>query len=214
MLDAALLRYSHPPSSFNYAVIRPGRLDRLVYVPLPDLLSREKVLQVHLRHLPLQKVPDDVWTVIPTARVIERRSVEFLPKRTDDGKSSIADGTLSGEKERDDDDSFISISSIEEKPQSMNKPAELDERELFIRELSKRTSGYSGAELAMVCREAAMMALRERIELLEKKKQEKEGKVMINWRHCMACLDIVKPRIPMSTIKFYENYQNRTTTHH
>jgi len=32
------------------ALLRPGRFDRLIYVPLPDLSSREKILNVYLRN--------------------------------------------------------------------------------------------------------------------------------------------------------------------
>lgn len=43
MLDAALLR--------------PGRFDRLVYVPPPDEKARLEILKIHTRHMPLA---DDV----------------------------------------------------------------------------------------------------------------------------------------------------------
>lgn len=34
------------------ALVRPGRFDRQVYVPLPDIRGREQVLLVHMRHIP------------------------------------------------------------------------------------------------------------------------------------------------------------------
>ena len=39
------------------ALMRPGRLDRIVYVPLPDQPTRHKILNVHTRKKP---VDDDV----------------------------------------------------------------------------------------------------------------------------------------------------------
>ncbi|VAW33961.1 Cell division protein FtsH [hydrothermal vent metagenome] len=44
------------------ALLRPGRFDRQVMVPLPDVRGREKILQVHAQKI---KVSDDVdWSVI------------------------------------------------------------------------------------------------------------------------------------------------------
>ena len=41
------------PDVLDPALLRPGRFDRQVVVPLPDLLGREQILQVHLKKLPL-----------------------------------------------------------------------------------------------------------------------------------------------------------------
>merc|ERR1712226_1584956 len=41
------------PDMMDQALLRPGRLDRVVYVPLPDLATRKKVLQVHTRKIPI-----------------------------------------------------------------------------------------------------------------------------------------------------------------
>lgn len=39
------------------ALMRPGRFDRLIYVPPPDLEARLEILQIHTRQMPLA---DDV----------------------------------------------------------------------------------------------------------------------------------------------------------
>ena len=38
-------------------MLRPGRLDRLVYVPLPDVKTREEIFRLRLKSVPLA---DDV----------------------------------------------------------------------------------------------------------------------------------------------------------
>ncbi|EAY21307.1 ATPase, AAA family protein [Trichomonas vaginalis G3] len=65
-----------------------------------------------------------------------------------------------------------------------------------IDELSKRTEGYSGAEIAAVCRESAMNALREEppADIVEK-------------RHIEKALETVKPRTPKSLLDFYANFE-------
>lgn len=41
------------PDVLDPALLRPGRFDRQVVVPLPDILGREQILKVHLRKIPV-----------------------------------------------------------------------------------------------------------------------------------------------------------------
>lgn len=45
------------PDVLDPALLRPGRFDRQITVPLPDVLGREQILKVHMRKVPLS---DDV----------------------------------------------------------------------------------------------------------------------------------------------------------
>lgn len=45
------------PDVLDPALLRPGRFDRQVHVPLPDIRGREQILKVHMRKVPLD---DDV----------------------------------------------------------------------------------------------------------------------------------------------------------
>jgi len=47
------------PDVLDPALLRPGRFDRQVYVPLPDIRGREQILKVHMRKVP---VAEDVNT--------------------------------------------------------------------------------------------------------------------------------------------------------
>ncbi|MGA7964395.1 MAG: ATP-dependent zinc metalloprotease FtsH [Gammaproteobacteria bacterium] len=49
------------PDVLDPALLRPGRFDRQVVVPLPDVRGREQILKVHMRKLPLA---DDVQPMI------------------------------------------------------------------------------------------------------------------------------------------------------
>ena len=42
------------PDIIDPAVIRPGRLDQLIYIPLPDLASRLAIFKAALRKAPLE----------------------------------------------------------------------------------------------------------------------------------------------------------------
>ncbi len=48
-----LISATNRPDVLDPALLRPGRFDRQVVVPLPDLKGREGILKVHVRHTPL-----------------------------------------------------------------------------------------------------------------------------------------------------------------
>jgi len=44
---------TNAPGIIDTALLRPGRLDQLIYIPLPDLYSRESILKAMLKSTPL-----------------------------------------------------------------------------------------------------------------------------------------------------------------
>ena len=50
-----VLAATNRPDVLDPALLRPGRFDRQVVVPLPDILGREQILKVHLRKLAIVK---------------------------------------------------------------------------------------------------------------------------------------------------------------
>jgi len=57
-----LVSATNRPDVLDPALLRPGRFDRQVVVPLPDVKGREKILQVHTRKTPLS--PDVDFSVV------------------------------------------------------------------------------------------------------------------------------------------------------
>jgi len=86
--DVVLIAATNRVDIVDPALLRPGRIDRLIHVPMPDEETRSRIFEIHLEGKPLS---DDI----------------------------------------------------------------------FIPSLAKKTEGYSGADIEAVCREAAMLALRE-----------------------------------------------------
>jgi cell division protease FtsH len=64
-----LIAATNRPDVLDPALLRPGRFDRQVVVPNPDVLGREKILKVHMRKVPLAKNVE--------ARVIARGTPGF-----------------------------------------------------------------------------------------------------------------------------------------
>ncbi len=48
-----LVAATNRPDVLDPALLRPGRFDRQIVVPLPDIIGREKILKVHMRNVPL-----------------------------------------------------------------------------------------------------------------------------------------------------------------
>ena len=112
------------PDMIDQALLRPGRLDRVVFVPLPDLGTRRKILTVHTRSKPLCQDVD-------------------------------------------------------------------------LEAVAARTDGYSGAEIAAVCNEAALAALEENAEASE-----------VNEKHFDVALSHLKPRISKDLLTIYAKFQS------
>ena len=114
------------PDLLDPALLRPGRFDRLVYVPPPDYNARLQIFKVHTRKLP-----------------------------------------LAGDVNLD--------------------------------ELARRTEGYTGADIAAVCREASLIALRERY-----RSTGTLDVVKVGMEHFIKALEKVPPSLSKSDIEMYE----------
>ena len=53
MQDIVVIAATNRPDMVDGAVIRPGRFDRLIYVPEPDDKSRQAILQLYTKNMPL-----------------------------------------------------------------------------------------------------------------------------------------------------------------
>ena len=128
--DVIIIAATNRPDLVDPALLRPGRLDRLIYIPAPNREERKKIFEVHLRGKPLA---DDV---------------------------------------------------------------NLDD-------LARRTEGYVGADIEAICREAAMMALREHLSSVVADKYIKDSteNIIIRKEHFEQALKRVKPTTTPKTLK-------------
>ena len=62
------------PDVLDPALLRPGRFDRQVVVPLPDVRGREQILRVHMRKVPLAEDVKPGVHRARHARILRRRS--------------------------------------------------------------------------------------------------------------------------------------------
>ena len=53
--DVVIIGATNRPDMIDQALLRPGRFDKLLYVPVPDLEARREIFRIHLKDRPLQK---------------------------------------------------------------------------------------------------------------------------------------------------------------
>ncbi|MDI6639448.1 MAG: CDC48 family AAA ATPase [Methanocellales archaeon] len=132
--DVVVLAATNRPDMVDPALLRPGRLDRLIYIQPPDEAEREKIFSIHLEGKPLSK-------------------------------------------------------------------------DIDIKGLAKNTSGYVGADIEAICREATMLALREFIQSGVEQEHIKEGakNIVIKKEHLDAAMKKVKPTVSRATFEKFED---------
>ncbi|MFP3286294.1 MAG: CDC48 family AAA ATPase [Acidilobus sp.] len=123
--NVVVLAATNRPDILDPALLRPGRFDRVIYVPPPDKEARKQILKIHTKKVPLANDVD------------------------------------------------------------LDRLAEL-------------TEGYTGADLAALVREAALLKLREKLE---------PGPV--EWRHFEQALKKVRPSLTRDDIARYEQMADR-----
>ena len=117
--DVTVIAATNRPDIIDPALLRPGRFDRLIYIPPPDKEARKEIFRIHTRKKPLANDVD-------------------------------------------------------------------------LDELAEKTEGYTGADIAAVCNEAVMAAIREYINK-GKVNKKKLKDIKISKKHFEEALEIVKP---------------------
>jgi len=127
--NVVVIAATNRPDIIDPALLRPGRLERIIEVPAPDLRERVEIFKVHTRNMPL--------------------------------------------------DSSVNLE-----------------------DLAIRTEGYTGADIAALCREAGLIALREKV-------LNGANKISVNQKHFELALKKVKPSITQEMIQFYKSWAEK-----
>jgi SpoVK/Ycf46/Vps4 family AAA+-type ATPase len=89
-----ILAATNTPWRVDDALRRPGRFDRVLFVPPPDASAREAILKIHLRDLPAEKLDlqkiarlSDRYSGADLRAVIERASERAIIQEMKTGRS-------------------------------------------------------------------------------------------------------------------------------
>ena len=139
--NVVVIGATNRPDMLDSALMRPGRFDRILLVDIPNDKSREKILEVHTKKMPITLEKEE-------AKEIERyfgKEAKFESLSKNNLVKSIAN--KEGVKEE----------------KTKYEISELSDREKLIHYLVKKTEGFVGADLENFVREAAIIALRKDI---------------------------------------------------
>lgn len=123
------------PDVLDHALLRPGRFDRQINVPLPDVGGREKILQVHTRNVPLDPSVD--------LKVIARGTPGFSGA---DLANLINEAALLAARQ---DHDAVTLSTLElAKDKVLMGP---ERKSMIIKEKDKKITAYHEAGHALLC---------------------------------------------------------------
>jgi len=131
-----LISATNRPDVLDPALLRPGRFDRQVVVPLPDILGREKILKVHLKKTPI--APD----VNPT--VLAKGTPGFSGA---DLENLVNEAALLGAKRNKEKVDMFDLEDAKDKVYMG-----LERKSKVIREEDRKTTAYHEAGHALVAR--------------------------------------------------------------
>jgi len=131
-----LISATNRPDVLDPALLRPGRFDRQVVVPLPDILGREKILKVYIKKTP---VAPDVNLV-----VLAKGTPGFSGA---DLENLVNEAALLGAKR---DKEKIDMSDLEDAKDKVYMG--LERKSKVIREEDRKTTAYHEGGHALVAR--------------------------------------------------------------
>ncbi|WP_457549913.1 CDC48 family AAA ATPase [Archaeoglobus sp.] len=176
--DVFVIAATNRPDMIDPALLRPGRIERHIYIPPPDKAGRKEIFKIHLRGKPLAFEDEDV-----------RKAVELL------------------KSENREFEKVKSVKDVEKLPNELRRKLEEKLRDVICEWLAEKTDGYTGADIEAVCREAGMLAIREAIKPGMTKEEAKEiaGKIRITKKHLEKAIEKIKPSLTKEDLKKYED---------
>jgi transitional endoplasmic reticulum ATPase len=171
--DVVVIAATNRPDIVDTALLRPGRFDRIILTPIPDHKARLEIFKVHTKGIPI---------------AIEENSQKIKNKRL------LAAKTIS----RASENGPATEIEIEEEKKGVLEREDIKSKEDLLNALAKKTDGCVGADIESLCRESAILALREDINTKE---------ILI--RHFESALEKVRPSVTKDVEKAYEELQNQ-----
>jgi cell division protease FtsH len=131
-----LISATNRPDVLDPALLRPGRFDRQVVVPLPDILGREKILKVHMKKTP--SAPDvNLVTLAKGTPGFSGADLENL----------VNEAALLGAKRNKEKIDMVDLEDAKDKVYMG-----LERKSKVIREEDRKTTAYHEAGHALVAR--------------------------------------------------------------
>ena len=173
--DVIIMGASNRPDIIDPALLRAGRFDRLVYIGEPDVKDREMILKIYLSRMPIEG--SVCYELLELTEGFDEPAFERLVEGLGTGRKVLAGelrtiiGTIE-KKETGGLERSYRRKLLFELLKQNNLVIDDPELDRFIRELARNTEGYVGSDLELICREAGMLALREKSTVISMKNFE------------------------------------------
>ncbi|CDU85153.1 ATPase [Plasmodium yoelii] len=199
--DVIILGATNRPDLIDPAALRPGRFDRIIYVPLPNYKSRFSILKKTLKLYKISDV-DNNGESLKMDNSIEQTQVEESENLQSQNEKHYFEGNIDSFNTKNmnpikseiskviENNKFTNkINSIEKENEKYNsndnnqkkpkrfttkKREKINDNSQLLELcyfLAKKTKKYSGAEIVNICREASICALRETLKIYNTEKK-------------------------------------------
>lgn len=215
--DVVFIAATNRPDLIDPGLLRPGRIDKMIYVPAPDEKAREAILGVHTRNASLAKDLKDTKEL--NAQI--KAGLDALRERTGtewsfsgaDLEGLIREASLlalqeNGFKNVPIKKETFELALEEVKPQSAANNSALDEKarlahlkeishtfefskDISLEDIAKKTKGFSKTDLGKVL--------------------EKASVVRVQKKHVKAALEKIRASISKETEEAYKEFKGHQT---
>lgn len=152
MAGVVVIGATNRPDIIDHGLLRAGRFDKLILIRAPDTLARYEIFKIHTKNMPLHVSKE---TVKEIEKELDQERIEELLEKPVLVKQSGSETTTAPHQE---------VSKIEKKHSHAPKGSHtkhLSDNEKLLYLLASITEGYSGADIEALCREAAMLSVRQ-----------------------------------------------------
>ncbi len=193
MNDVVIIAATNRPDIIDPALLRPGRFDRIILTPAPESKSRMSIFRVHTKKMPIDynSIPKD-W------KPSEDLEFDFTGREevlNVDSEQQVVSTKINDKKQKSSETNSSKDLKKEDKKDKI-KFKDLNEREKFLLYLAEKTENYVGADIEAICKEAAIIALREDLKAQD-----------IKLKHFDSAMEKVMPSVTKEVEKTYEEIQ-------
>ncbi|MBM3200191.1 AAA family ATPase [Candidatus Woesearchaeota archaeon] len=174
--DVVIIGATNRIDIIDPALLRTGRFDRLLVTEAPDIASRFEIFKIHAQGMPLVVSKEEIKGI---EEELKHEETKIISKMADDEAVKQSD-----------------VNKLKHKKFSFK---DLSDQGKLIYYLAYKTEGYTGSDIEAVCRESAMIALREDL------KSNTVAK-----KHFDAAMAEIPPSLPKEVVEEYKAEQGKS----